>query len=107
MQHTFYYHLIDLTDIEVQLDKHQLKGEEKQELMMMVKETIHYQVVTEILTHLPEEHHEWFLAKYTKLPHEEGFLEKLKEKIEDIEDKIKAIVEKVKAEILLELQEEE
>ena len=73
----------------------------------MVHETIHYRVVTEILTYLPQEHHEWFLEKYTQVPHEEGFLEKLKERVEDIEDKIKAVVEKVKEEILAELQEEE
>lgn len=107
MKHTFYGHLVDLTEIEVVLDRHGLAKHEKEELLIMVKETIHYRVVSEVLTHLPEEHHEWFLTEYTQLPHREGFLTKLKEHIAEIEEKIKPVVEKVKAEILAELQEEE
>jgi hypothetical protein len=107
MDKTFYAHLVDLGDIEELLREQELAESEHTELMVMVKETIHYRVVTEILTYLPQEHHEWFLESYTQLPHHEGFLEKLKEVIGDIEDKISRVIERVKAEIKTELQSPE
>lgn len=104
MDKTFYAHLVDLSDIEEQLREQELAETEHTELMVMVKETIHYRVVTEILTYLPKEHHEWFLESYTQLPHHEGLLEKLKEVIGDVEEKIDKVVSRVKAEIRAELE---
>ena len=107
MKQTFYNHLVDLSDIEEYLRQQELAEEEQAELIVMVKETIHYRVVTEILTHLPQEHHEWFLEEYTQVPHHEGFLEKLKEVIGDIEDKISQVIHRVKQEIKAELENPE
>lgn len=107
MKHTFYAHLVDLTEIEIRLDSHGLKKHEKDELFLMVKETLHYRVVSEILTHLPEEHHDWFLEEYTKVPHSKQLLAQLKDQVAEIEDKIKGVVDRVKEEILAELQAEE
>ena len=107
MINTFYSHLVDLGDIEEYLDQHELAKAERSELIVMVKETIHYRVVTEVLTHLPQEHHEWFLERYTQVPHEEGFLEKLKETIGDVEEKIGQVVSRVKEEIKAELENPE
>lgn len=107
MDQTFYAHLVDLSDIEEFLKQQELAESEHAELVVMVKETIHYRVVTEVLTSLSQEQHEWFLEEYTQLPHKEGFLEKLKDSIGDIEDKIGQVVNRVKTEIKAELESPE
>ena len=80
--------------------------QEKQELLIMIKETIHFRMITEILTFLPEEKHEWFLDEYQKLPHKQTLLEKLGKLVEDIEDKIRQAGERIKTEILEEMERE-
>lgn len=107
MKQVFYYHLLNFPEVEERLDKHGLAEKEREEILLIIKETIHYRVVAEVMTHLPQKHHEWFLTEYTNLPHQEGLLEKLKDKIEDIEEKIKAVASQVKQEILAELEREE
>jgi len=107
MKQVFYYHLLDFLEIEEKLSRHEIEETEKEELLLIIKETIHYQVVSQVLTNLPEQDHQWFLKEYTKLPHKQGLLESLKEKIEDIEEKIKEVASQVKQEILAELESEE
>jgi len=107
MKQVFYYHLLDFPEIEEKLNQHEIEETEKEELLLIIKETIHYQVISRVLTNLPEQDHQWFLKEYTKLPHKQGFLETLKEKIEDIEGKIKEVASQVKQEILAELESEE
>ena len=107
MKHFFYYQIIDLTELETKISEYNLTSEEGNELLLIIKETIHCQIVTEILTELDEEHHEWFLNEYTQIPHKKSFLEKLETKIDNLEDKIKDIFDKIKTEILEELEKED
>jgi len=103
----FYKRLVKIDEFDTIFEKHELALKEKEELVLMVKDTIHHRVVETVLTHLPEENHKEFLKTFTKKPHDEGILDVLKEKIEDIEEKIKKAVENVKTEILADLESEE
>ena len=55
----------------------------------MVDETIHHEVMSVILIHLPEEHHEEFLERFQARPHDPSLLAYLRAKVGDIEDKLK------------------
>jgi len=103
----FYRKLVQIDDLKNVLESEELAIEEKQELVLMVKDTLHHRVVETVLTHLPEKHHSEFLDTFAKKPQDEGILGFLKEKVEDIEDKITEAIEKVKAEILADLEAEE
>jgi len=102
----FYRSLIQIDEFNNIFEKEELAVEEKEELVLMVKDTIHHRVVETVLTHLPEEYHKEFLKTFTKKPDDEGILNALKEKVEDIEEKIKEAVEQAKSEILTDLQSE-
>lgn len=107
MKQFFYYHLIDFSDLREKLQKQDLSKAEERDLLSIVEETLHYRIVSEVLTCLPEEDNEWFLQTYTVLPHKKNFLEQVKAKIEDIEDKIKNIAERVKEETIVEFNNED
>lgn len=103
----FYQKLVTITDIKNLLENQDLALEEKEELLILTKDTLHHRIIETVLTHLPEEHHQDFLTAFTEKPHDKGILGFLKEKVEDIEEKIIEIVEKVKQEILADLESEE
>lgn len=103
MKQTLYKHLVDLSDLEAKLSAYGLLEREVDELYGMIKEIIHCRIAEEILTHLPADEHQWFLEKYSSLPHEKSFLSEIKKRIVGIEKKIRIVVDKVKSELLEEL----
>ena len=101
----FYDHLVLKEDLIVELEKHKLAVEEREELVALVDENLHHHVLDTILTHLPKEKHQDFLKKFHNAPHDEKLLEYLKtETVVDIEEEIKTRARKTKAELLAEIK---
>lgn len=104
MTKVFYDHLVMIEDIEVEISKHQIETTAQAEIMAIVDETLHHLVLTVILDHLPREHHEHFLSRFAKAPHDETLLSFLKEHaVTDIEKLIRDCARKIKREILQEI----
>ena len=85
----FYDEIIQIGELMTHIQHLEIETEEKEELAQMVDETIHHEVMSAILTHLPEEHHEEFLERFQAKPHDPSLLQYLKAKVENIEDKLK------------------
>jgi len=96
----FYDRLINISDIITEVERLQIQPEEKEELAQLVDSTIHHEVISVILTNLPQENHQEFLERFHAKPHDDKLLDYLKAKIGDIEDKLqhtgKALKEKIK-----------
>lgn len=104
MSSIFYDHLIVFEEIDIVIKKTTQTKEEQEELWNLVDEIIHHRVVARILDHLPQEHHEEFLDKFHKRPHDEGLITYLNEKTQnDIESEIKSEIDTLKKEILKEI----
>lgn len=100
----FYDHLVLKEEVIVELDKHKLSIEEREELVLLIDENLHHHVLDTILTHLPAEKHQDFLKKFHSAPHDKKLLEYLKIETQvDIEEKIRSRSKKVKGELLSEI----
>ncbi len=100
MAKIFYDHLVVHEEITAELDKYNIRVEEKEELIQLVDQTLHHHVLDVILTHLPKEKHEEFLTKFHKAPHDESLLDYIK----DFEEEIIKEAKKVKLELLAEIK---
>lgn len=100
MSKLFYDHLIEFEEIEIELTKFKLVGQEKEEIHQMIEESIHYRVMRRILDHLPAERHQEFLEWFHEAPYHEDLLTFLKEKVENIEELIKEEISILKKELL-------
>lgn len=103
MSKLFYDHLIEFEEVETKISTLEIEKDKKEEIRQTIEETIHYRVMTRILTHLPREHHNEFLEKFYRAPHHAGLLKLLKDKVENIEEEIKDELSKLKKEILKDL----
>lgn len=104
MAKIFYDHLTLVEEVVVELDKYQLSDDEKEELVRIVDENMHTEVLHTILTLLPKEKHEKFLRDFHSSPGEIRHLEFLKNEIEDVEKEIENVAKRVKREILAEIK---
>lgn len=104
MAKIFYDHLIDLTEVLVELDSHPLKHDEKVGLIRTIDTTIHYHVMGVALSHLPKDKQQKFLQAFKKRPHDKKHLVYLKTHREDIEDDMRAAIRRVTTEILKDLK---
>ncbi len=105
MTKLFYDHLVAFEEVVAVVDAHGLSGKEKETLLATVDELLHHHILDEILTHLPQEKHEMFLAQLHQSPHDETLLFFLKQNTTvDIERAITNRARKVKAEILKEIK---
>jgi hypothetical protein len=101
MSMLFYDHLIVIDKIEKKIKKVSGSNDEMQELWKYVEELIHARVFDCCLGNLPEEHHNEFLDKFHKAPHDSGLLEYLNQKIgKDVEKLIKVEIKKLSKELL-------
>lgn len=103
MSKVFYDHLVILSEVEVGIATIAQSREEKEELWKLVDELIHHRVMGCILDKLPREHHEEFLEKFTKEPHNEDLITYLSERMEDPETTIVCEVKLLASEILREI----
>lgn len=107
MSKLFYDRLISFEDFEEALREQEIDHEEKAELQQLVDEMIHHRVLGCILDHLPREHHQEFLNRFHRAPHDETLIIFLQEKTPsniDIEKKIRKEVAKLKKELLIEIK---
>ena len=106
MTKIFYDHLIIIEEVVAVLDAHNLTGAQKQEFLDLIDETMHHHILDTILTHLPREHHEAFLAKFHASPGDRTLMTFLKENISaDIEKEILRKASNVKRQILKEIEQ--
>ncbi|KKU29260.1 MAG: hypothetical protein UX80_C0004G0036 [Candidatus Amesbacteria bacterium GW2011_GWA2_47_11b] len=105
MAKTFLDHLIVLEEVTSELDVYDLPADEREEILGLIHHTTHQHLLNVILNHLPKEHHEPFLTKFQKAPHDPELLAFLKKEIKaDIESEIRIQAKKIKAEILAEIK---
>ena len=104
MAKIFYDHLIDLTEVLTELDRHPLKHDEKVDLIRTIDTTIHYHVMDVALTHLPKEKQQEFLREFKKSPDDKKHLAYLKKHREDIEGQMLTAINRAKRELLRELK---
>lgn len=107
MSKIFYDHLIILEEVELEFDNLKLDKEERRELEHLIEETIHHRVMDRILTKLPRQHHEEFLEKFAKTPHNPNLIHYLDHKIkESVEEHIADEMKNLKKELLAELRKQ-
>jgi len=105
MTKIFYDHLIVFEEVLTELDSYELEPEERSELVILIEENLHHTVLDVILTNLPKEQHEVFLAEFYQTPHSKKLLVFLETHAgPDISDKISQAVAKAKKEILSEIK---
>lgn len=80
MSKIFYDHLIVIEEVIAVLDQYKLSNKERQELLALIDETLHHEVLDVILSCLPESLHNEFLTKFHKAPHDPALITYLKEK---------------------------
>lgn len=112
MSKLFFDRFIVFEEIEIELKKLDMSSEEKQEFNEIIEELLHHRIIDRVLTHLPRDHHEEFLTKFHKAPHDETLINYINERIseacraqnraieESIEHHIHDEVQKLKKEIL-------
>ena len=93
MSRLFYDHLIDLEKIHEKLDGYELTNTEKADLLQLIDETIHHEVMNVILTHMPKEHHEDFLDRFSQAPHQKKHITYIAQTANiNIQDAVETIV---------------
>ena len=81
MSKLFFDQLVVLDDVDGEIKKIAKSKEEKEELWQLVDEMVHHRVLGCVLDALPRKHHEEFLEKFHKAPHDESLLDYLREKV--------------------------
>ncbi len=105
MTKIFYDHLINIEEVIIELDQNDISIEERSEFISIIDETLHHHILDTILSNLPFEHHENFLTKFHKAPHDPDLIIYLKQVSgPDIEEKIKTKANEVKKEIISEIK---
>lgn len=105
MAKIFYDHLVLIEDLFVEIDLLDLTAEEKKAAKKMADEIMHHRVFTRLLDLLPKEHHQEFLKRFHKAPHEARHLHFLAEKTQiDMHAEIVLTAEKVKRELSREIK---
>lgn len=74
MATVFYDHLIPWHKVERYLVAIQPTADEKWELLEVIEETVHTQVLTLVLEHIPQTSHDAFLERFHAAPHAEEHL---------------------------------
>jgi len=98
----FFDHLIIIKGLDKKIKKSVSTNEEMQELWKCIDELIHHRVFGCILDNLPEEHHNNFLDRFHKAPHDKEIFKYLKEKTKkDMEKLIKDEIKLLREELLL------
>ena len=105
MSKVFYDHLIILEEVESEIKAQAESEDERHELWQIVDEIIHHRLLHLFLDKLPEMHHDEFLHRFHKSPHDENLLGFLNERIEEkVEDLVKEEMELLTSEILREIR---
>lgn len=101
----FYHDLLNLSDLSKHLSQVNLSLQERDELLGIVHHTIHLEVVNFVLTRLPQEEHETFLAHIERRPHDKGIWVYLKRSIRELESDLVDLIHRVKQDFISELRD--
>lgn len=99
----FYAHLVETTDIVLELGELDLTSEERIHLLSLVEANIHSSVINTVLSALDEENKKIFLKNLALSDHIKT-LNHLKKTSSDIEDKIQKTISIIKKELLEDLK---
>nr|MBI5455678.1 hypothetical protein [Candidatus Levybacteria bacterium] len=99
----FYAHLVETTDIVLELGELDLTPEERIHLLSLVEANIHSNVINTVLSTLDEENKKIFLKNLALSDHIKT-LDHLKQASNDIEDKIQETISIIKKELLEDLK---
>ncbi len=106
MTKLFYDHLIIIEEVLAMLNKHSIPNNEQREIMELVDLLMHQEILSTILTHLPNGHHEFFLIRFHALPHDKRIIEFINEKSgKDMEKEILKTVNSVKKKVAHEISQ--
>ncbi len=104
MVKVFYDHLIVHEEIIAELDRFTIAVDEREELVSLIDQTLHTQIINVILTHLPKKKHKEFLTRFHQFPDDEKLLDYLRvETGIDIERAIRDQAVGAKKELLAEI----
>ena len=104
MKHKYFYaHLVETTDIVLELGELDLSPEERIHLLSLVEANIHSSVINTVLSALDEENKKVFLKNLMLSDHTKT-LSHLKQTSSDIEEKIEKVIKIVKKELLEDLK---
>jgi len=95
----FYSHLVETSNISLELAEMNMSSDERLHLVSLVEANIHSVVVDKVLSELSEEDKKIFLKNLVSENHEKTW-EHLRNKAGKIEDKIKKTIEEFKKELL-------
>jgi|SRR3972149_5720675 len=106
MSKIFFDHLVIFEEVEVHIKNIATTQEEREELWHLVDGIVQTRVVSLILDHLPQEHHQEFIDRLHKAPHDERHIhwlnERVQRNIEDvIREEIKLLEKEIKEEMLI------
>jgi len=100
MTKLFYDHLIIIEEIVEVLSSHTLTKIEREEILDLVDQALHQEILNTILIHLPKEKHEVFLQYMHAIPHSKKILEFLRNNTSvDIEKEILKTAGRVKGNV--------
>lgn len=105
MTQIFYQSLIQLKSLEDRLRSQDLSGEEIRELLEIVRSSLHHQVITFLLSQLPQSSHTVFLLLLKSEPHNPNLWQWLEERIIGIKEKIAEKITIVEREFIEELKD--
>lgn len=100
----FYHHLVETTDITIELAELDMSSDERVHLLSLVDANIHSTVVKVVLDNLEDEDKKIFLKNLSTQNHEEIW-KHLKSKTKDLEKQIKEEVNKLKEDFKKDIQE--
>lgn len=103
-QKHFYSHLVDTTQIILDIADMDMSKEERLHLMALIESNLHHVVIDVVLSNLSEDDKKEFLLHLSLDNHDEIW-KLLKEKIENIEEKIEAEVNNLKIELKKDIEE--
>ncbi len=94
----FYAHLVETTDITVELANLNMSPEERIHLLSLIEANIHSSIIDTVLSSLDEENKKIFLQNLSSNNHEKVWVH-LKNKSKNIEEDIIQSIEKLKKEL--------
>lgn len=104
MAKLFYDHLVSWEKLTRSLDTLGAHGEDRIEIIEIIEESLHTEILIIVLEHLPQEKHEEFLDRFYEAPHDEIHIEFLKiHAHHNIEEKIQNRSTEIIEEILVDL----
>lgn len=100
MSKIFYDHLLELESVTKHIGALEIPKDEKEELWHLVDEMLHHRLLGVVLDKLPEVHHEEFLEKFVKNPHDRSLIAYINDLIDgDIESHLMSEISQFESEI--------